>query len=776
MSWNLFLYNIPDSISKHWKMITDDIGGNAQHLPEEFNSHIGSVIISIIIGLLIFCVVWWAVHSKKSYKSIIHHLGWITSFVFIAGIILYWVGYWEGGLVGNVTGLLISSAISSFEMFFAQSDLDNIAGVCKESFVYMTFFAIIHFFAILVSVTFIIHLIGFRFISNWKLRNWKREKLYIFWGINDKSLLLAKDIKKTKGENESYHLVFVKTPKEEEISDKTEFSFYHLLNRASQDKNILNNLEDINALVTYSTSIDTLDKPKRETEERHIFDELELRSLYKAIKKSEEIHFFFFSDNEMENLTTMSILKEAMTTKEYDSLDVHYYCHARKNKRSISYTMPQNGKEQESKCQVHIVDSSDLAAMQLKQQVQYHPVAYMNVDTTKGVATKPFMALFMGFGETGRSVLKFIYEFASVLDNKGEKNLFHCDIYDPNMEEIRNGFYMRMPALKKTSEIDLMEGSDSSPLFWDDVESMAPTLDYIVVAINDDEKAIALAANLFEYIVGHRNAYPERFTIFVRVYHSENERHMKDIADYYNNNPVDGIHGEIVLFGKPEDLFTYRNIIDNQIEKKAKIYYYKYQLTQDGETTCQDVEQNWLARRAKEKKKVNGLEYFNAIQQKEAEDFSNVWHIDTKMWLMGVLSEQGINQQRLEELLEYSQKRDRAQHDVQNNYGYIEKDETGKDCTALQELIMNIAKTEHMRWVASMELLGYTWLPYPNAEHKDRDYSTKQHACLTDFDTIIKTPELCDTIKYDCSVTDTSLEITSKGWEQLYNNYNHEQN
>jgi hypothetical protein len=438
--------------------------------------------------------------------------------------------------------------------------------------------------------------------------------------------------------------------------------------------------------------------------------------------------------------------------------------------------MPQNGKEQESKCQVHIVDSSDLAVMQLKQQVQYHPVAYMNVDTTKGVATKPFMALFMGFGETGRSVLKFIYEFASVLDNKGEKNLFHCDIYDPNMEEIRNGFYMRMPALKKTSEIDLMEGSDSSPLFWDDVESMAPTLDYIVVAINDDEKAIALAANLFEYIVGHRNAYPERFTIFVRVYHSENERHMKDIADYYNNNPVDGIHGEIVLFGKPEDLFTYRNIIDNQIEKKAKIYYYKYQLTQDGETTCQDVEQNWLARRAKEKKKVNGLEYFNAIQQKEAEDFSNVWHIDTKMWLMGVLSEQGINQQRLEELLAYSQKRDRAQHDVQNNYGYIEKDETGKDCTALQELFMNIAKTEHMRWVASMELLGYTWLPYPNAEHKDRDYSTKQHACLTDFDTIIKTPELCDTIKYDCSVTDTSLEIASKGWEQLYNNYNHEQN
>ena len=63
-------------------------------------------------------------------------------------------------------------------------------------------------------------------------------------------------------------LYLVKTPKEEEISDKTEFSFYHLLNRAAQDKNILNNLEDINALVTYSTSIDTLDNPREEKQRR----------------------------------------------------------------------------------------------------------------------------------------------------------------------------------------------------------------------------------------------------------------------------------------------------------------------------------------------------------------------------------------------------------------------------------------------------------------------------------------------------------------------------
>ena len=118
------------------------------------------IVISLCIGLLIFCIVWWAVHSKKSFKSVTRHLGWITFLVFVAGFVLYWVGYWEGGLVENVTGLLISAAIASFEMFFAQSDLENVAQVYKDDYVFMTFFAVIHFFAILVSVTFIIHLIA----------------------------------------------------------------------------------------------------------------------------------------------------------------------------------------------------------------------------------------------------------------------------------------------------------------------------------------------------------------------------------------------------------------------------------------------------------------------------------------------------------------------------------------------------------------------------------------------------------------------------------------
>ena len=780
MNWNLFLYNLPESISKHWKLMTDDVEGNALHLPDELAIHSGGLVVSLIITILVACVIWWSIYSKSSFKFINRNIGKITFIILLVGAFVYLFGYWEGGFIGNITALLIHSAVSSFGMFVAQSDLDNISPECKESFVYMTVFALIHIFAILTSVTFVIHLVGYRLISYWRLKHWKRDRLFIFWGINDKSILLAKDIKRTKTEEDKpYHLVFVKTPREEDISDKTEFSFYSLFNRASQDKNVLNDLEDLDALVAYSTNIDTVEEVDKT---KSIFLKLGLKGLLKAMLYTKEIHLFFFSENEMENLTTMSILKEAMSSTEKDTFDnkeVHLYCHARKSKRSISYSMPQKGGGQEPRLHVHIVDSSDLAAIRLKQNVLYHPVSYMKADTEKGVVTKPFNALVMGFGETGRSVFKFIYEFASLLDSNGKNNLFHCDIYDPNMDELKNGFYMRMPALKQKPEINFIEGSDSSPLFWENVKNSAQSLDYAVIAINNDKQAISIASNLFEQIVANRSAGTDKFTIFVRVYHSENYRHMKDITDYYNNNPIKGIHGEIVLFGRPEELFTYQNIVDNQIEKKAMIYFYQYTLAQDGKATYYDLNLNqevnhtieslWQNRRNNQEKRQKGLEFFYEIQQKETEDFSNVWHIDTKMWLMGILSEKGISHQRLQQLLEYSQKRDRNQDYTKGNCGYpTADDEKDKDLyEKLQNLFMNIAQTEHLRWNASMELMGYTWLEFPNKEGKDRDYPTKKHACLTDFDSIIKIPKLSKTIKYDCTVTDTSLEITKYGWEKL---------
>lgn len=61
MNGSLFLYNLPESISKHWQLITDDVKGNAMHLPEELGGHIGGT-----------CIVYNSKnikHTKQQYEN-----------------------------------------------------------------------------------------------------------------------------------------------------------------------------------------------------------------------------------------------------------------------------------------------------------------------------------------------------------------------------------------------------------------------------------------------------------------------------------------------------------------------------------------------------------------------------------------------------------------------------------------------------------------------------------------------------------------------------------
>lgn len=757
MNRNLFLCNLTESISRHWQLMADDIRGNALHLPEEIGGHIGGILISIMLGILILCVTWWSLHSKSSFKRVTSNLGWITICVSLAGIILYTFGYWKGGFAGNFTALLIHSSVSSFWMFFAQSDLDNIDQACKDSYVYMTFFSIIHFFALLVSATFITRLVGIRLVSLWKLRYRKRNKLFVFWGINDKSILLAKDIKKTKrGQGNTYHIVFVKTPKEEEITDKTEFSFYNLFNRTSQDKNIINDIEKLDALVAYSSNVDTLDSFEN-MDKKSIFESLGLKSLLKAMKLSKEIHLFFFSDNEMANLTTMSILKEAMVSKEkeiFGDKEVHLYCHARKSKKTLVYTKPSFTPlpvcEMIDYVKVHIIDSSDLAISLLKRNPNYHPVNYVKPNHRVGKVEKPFNSLIIGFGETGRDAFKFLYEFGSFVGLNGQKSPFHCTIYDPNMDNLRGGFYMRMPAMENQKDnIILLNESDLSPFFWNEMKIMVQNLDYVVIAINNDNAGMALAVNLWECAVNHRKNNPNKLSIFIRNYHSEYFKYMNDIADYYNNNPTKGVYLNFIIFGSPVEIFTYNIIIDNDAEQKAMRYYYEYSNAQDG-FNLDFFTPKRLWDRRKEQKGF-GLIKHRELYHKEMEDFSNVWHMETKMRLMGIYSEKDSGLLKI--LCKYAESRDKNS----NEYPDSNKE--------LQTLFQNLAKCEHLRWCASSELLGYQLLPISVHEKNKKDYASKLHACIVNCDTLRIIPDLYNTIKYDCTVTDVSLNIKAEEWK-----------
>ena len=61
------------------------------------------------------------------------------------------------------------------------------------------------------------------------------------------------------------------------------------------------------------------------------------------------------------------------------------------------------------------IDSGNLTIKQLKRNVLDQPASFVCPDTKRGVATKPFKAMIVGFGETGYEAFSFLYEFSACI-------------------------------------------------------------------------------------------------------------------------------------------------------------------------------------------------------------------------------------------------------------------------------------------------------------------------------------------------------------------------
>lgn len=79
------------------------------------------------------------------------NLKWIAGTVFIAGFLIYWYAFNEGGSDSNSIALAFRSALSSMEMFASHSDLLEVPEDLHHDPFYMTIFSVIHFLAVIVS-------------------------------------------------------------------------------------------------------------------------------------------------------------------------------------------------------------------------------------------------------------------------------------------------------------------------------------------------------------------------------------------------------------------------------------------------------------------------------------------------------------------------------------------------------------------------------------------------------------------------------------------------
>lgn len=731
-----------------------------------------AVILLVILALFV-------ISKRNVRKHIINHLMKYAIIVFGAGVVLYSCGFWYEGSKGNIVACLLRSATASMEMFVSESELIEVQEACKEDVIYMLLFAITHFLAICVSAAFIIHLLGIRLKSYVYMRwPWSRKKeLFVFFDLSQESLSLAKDIYRAR-KVKDYQIVFVKTPMEESHLER--FSFSHILNFADNRNETIEQLTEIGAYLTYSRKSVSIEMDESEWNETVGLNTL--RRYIQRIANTEEYKTYFFclSPNEENNINTAVAL-----SKRYSD-DKKYSVYCRANHDSIT--------ESFANLNLKFIDSANLAVMVLKKKVEYQPVSFVKPDTKMGVATKPFRSMIIGFGETGFEVFRFLYEFSSFVGKESKENPFLCDIIDPKAKQRENSLYLHCPGLEDKANKDEMH----TVLFHDGtiesqrnvVKELISNVDYIVVCTDNEKENLSIGIALLNLAYKYRSN-SEKLAIFIGINDNREYKKAQEIAKFYNECGKKDKEGNLyeftlVPFGSKKQLFTYKNIIDEDVLNKAKEFYFEYQKTSnllgtDKEYDCEaNMDDEWdLRRKGKKQNVAKGLWNKNELTQKEAQDMANAWHIQTKLYLVGaccyckdkeykcVAKERhaqlyGCIDFVMQKLLVRMEKARKCEENFRKSHEFILEQiaayehEHNIPAGEYQTLFENLAKCEHLRWDASNRLLGYR--TFEKAKGNDKHYLQKTHACMVPYEELLANEVLRDTIKYDYNTILVSIK------------------
>lgn len=580
----------------------DQLRAYCEHLGEKglytFNEYAvaltgGGLVSAAIFVVLMGALAYLFYKKEGALNWCDRNLTYAFVIVWILGFVVYDVGMYPDHSVKDnafwaLLGVAPMAVIHAFGMFILQSDVSAIHEGCHNSAWFMFFFSIAHLLAAFISLVFVIKHFGFNIVASF-IRVIKthffvknKENLYIFWGMNDATYFLAKDIitpnKKDTTKEKDPRIIIVRVNNTKEDPNKP-IGMDRLFSFLSLSNNNLDNLQELQKLgcLTCST-FGSLTDIQAANNNDLVKSELRLNSVIKLMKNTtNRVHMFFLDNDEAFNLQAVGNLKRDITINEFvKNKKVTFYCHARHN--SIQRVI--EDEPTHKNIEVRVIDSSHLSVEQLKLKENIHlqPVSYVDIKNDATVAS-PFNALVVGFSEVGLDMVRFLYEFGAFVKHKenkitqkGKENVersdFHCDVVDKNMAALAGLFMANTPALDPAPElhleseyiaklkgttdnlsikerlkqmfncsasrpmIELHEMDCQSLTFYKCLENWLPSLNYVVLATGDDELNMANAELIFRLAIGHKKDLT-RFRIMVRVQHDENG-HFNQIAQYYN--------------------------------------------------------------------------------------------------------------------------------------------------------------------------------------------------------------------------------------------------
>ena len=114
------------------------------------------------------------------------------------------------------------------------------------------------------------------------------------------------------------------------------------------------------------------------------------------------------------------------------------------------------------KDRINFIDSSFLSVVSLKKSkdnamlpVRYVDIAqYADTGRKLGYVTSEFHCAVIGFGETGKEALKFLYEFGAFPNKNNGKVPFKCHIFDNNLTKELGEFGIDLATLRSPAAME----------------------------------------------------------------------------------------------------------------------------------------------------------------------------------------------------------------------------------------------------------------------------------------------------------------------------------
>lgn len=688
---------------------------------------------------------------------------------------------------------LLRSLLCSLQLFAASIDSNVLDGIKGHEYVkgLISVQAVLSFSC---TIAILISLVYARVKAYIKLHrstviNEQYNHLYVFFGINEPSRLLAKDI---RVKDCSAQILFVENSY---VDEEDHGGWDSIVGMFTHRRETFAAVDDLNARVTFTeTKLNSIEIGDTDSnaEEKDILSEINLLKLKELILKlrpygkESQLHIFFLSKNEDENIQAISVLARDTTIMSNSSITQKFYCHARQNglNRGIENIAVKRGLD------VRIIDSTHLSIELLKADPANHPVRLVELDEENPTTVKsPLNCLIVGFDEAGQDAMKFLYEFGAFVSNSGTpqkevRSTFHCLAIDKRMDELEGVFSTFAPAAmtQKNSDgsslIELRKCDCMSGDFYEDVlnETMRKNINYIVITVGDDDFGMLLAIRILNHIRRDRDDL-SKLRIYVRSYRSDRESYMQKIANYYNEgynqdqNKGTNASPIIMPFGQSEKIYSYDMIIREELLTQGKIYQKMYCEMKD-EKELWDLRRELLTGMKKKddnKRDENGakliydvpigerkvsLNDMRSLRRKESQDLSNSLHKETKMYLLrNALSSNANWQDFIKRYFKDDGKPDRSGSYDKIVYRNLTEKEN--------QAILNLARLEHLRWNASHEMLGYT----KGDNMHGCDERARKHNCLRPWEELDKegktVTELegwtCDYKAFDFAVADVSI-------------------